>query len=115
MGNVTVHEADLINQWWRVFAQSVLPSLNQETKNRMSVQLVSRTPLVQSQPKVEQAQPQVYHEPVQSGEAQTGKVVGGVEVGSEVHKQKWDQGQIDYTGRDAFSNIQAHLDAQLKK
>lgn len=118
MGNVTVHESELINQWWKVFVDNVLPGLNEETVSRMSVQLVSRKPVsvsvpVQQEQVVEAAQPQAYHEPAPS--APTGKVVGGVEVGSEVHQQKWQHGQIEYTGRDAFSNIQAHLDAQLKK
>lgn len=116
MGNVTVHESDLINQWWKVFADRVLPGLNQETLSRMSVQLVSRKPLV-AQPErqvSEPAAPQVYHEQAAPA-VLTGQVVGGVEVGSELHQQKWQHGQIEYTGRDAFSNIQAHLDAQLKK
>ena len=40
---------------------------------------------------------------------------GGVVVGSNLHQNMWESGQIEYTGRDSFSNIQAHLDAQLKK
>ncbi|CAF0980543.1 unnamed protein product [Brachionus calyciflorus] len=118
IGNVTVHEGDLINQWWRVFTQWVLPHLNNETKNRMRVQLVSRTPLVEQQQSqlVQQQEQQGFHqEQPQEQVYATGKVVGGVEIGSDVHKQKWEHGQIEYTGRDAFANIQAHLDAQIKK
>lgn len=114
MGNVTVHESELINEWWKVFAESVLPALNRDTLDRMSVQLVSRKPVVQELERpVEVAEQQAYHEP--EPQVVTGKVIGGVEVGSEQHQQKWQHGQIEYTGRDAFSNIQAHLDAQLKK
>lgn len=115
MGNVTVHESELINGWWKVFAESVLPALNQDTLDRMSVQLVSRKPVVGKQEQMVEVveQQQVYHEPEK--QVITGKVIGGVEVGSEQHQQKWQHGQIEYTGRDAFSNIQAHLDAQLKK
>jgi hypothetical protein len=36
-------------------------------------------------------------------------------IGSNQHQSLWEQGQIDFTGRDSFSNIQAHLDAQLNK
>jgi len=120
MGNVSIHEADLVNQWWGVFAQSVLPRLNNETKSRMSVQLVSRTPLPQQQSQEVQQEAQGYHQEQAQTQQQpqvyaTGNVVGGVEIGSDVHKQKWEHGQIEYTGRDAFANIQAHLDAQLKK
>jgi hypothetical protein len=44
-----------------------------------------------------------------------GSSSGGVVVGSVQHQNLWEQGQIDYTGRDSFHNIQAHLDAQLPK
>jgi hypothetical protein len=36
-------------------------------------------------------------------------------IGSNQHQNLWEQGQIDYTGRDSFSNILAHLDSNLKK
>jgi hypothetical protein len=36
-------------------------------------------------------------------------------IGSNQHQSLWEQGQIDYTGRDSFSNILAHLDSNLKK
>jgi hypothetical protein len=35
-------------------------------------------------------------------------------IGSPQHKSLWEQGEIDYTGRDSFANIQAHLDAKIK-
>lgn len=34
-------------------------------------------------------------------------------IGSAHHRSLWEQGQIDYTGRDSFANIQAHLDAKI--
>jgi hypothetical protein len=51
--------------------------------------------------------------PQQSGPSDFG--TGGVVIGSNLHQNMWESGQIEYTGRDSFSNIQAHLDAQLKK
>lgn len=30
------------------------------------------------------------------------------------HMQDWESGNIDYMGRDSFSNIQAHLDQMMK-
>lgn len=41
--------------------------------------------------------------------------VDTVVIGSEQHENLWKTGKIEYTGRDSFSNIQAHLDSQLKK
>jgi len=38
-----------------------------------------------------------------------------VQIGSDEHKDLWQSGNIEYTGRDSFSNIQAHLDANLPK
>jgi hypothetical protein len=47
---------------------------------------------------------------------QTGQVSsGGVVVGSNQHQNLWESGNVEYQGRDSFSNIQAHLDSQLKK
>ena len=37
----------------------------------------------------------------------------GVVIGSDQHQHLWQSGQVDYTGRDSFSNIQAHLDSKL--
>ena len=45
----------------------------------------------------------------------TAQSSGGIVLGSDQHQTMWESGQIEYTGRDSFSNIQAHLDAQLKK
>jgi len=51
--------------------------------------------------------------PQQTEQSNSGS--GGVVIGSNLHQNMWESGQIEYTGRDSFSNIQAHLDAQLKK
>ena len=39
----------------------------------------------------------------------------GIVIGSDLHKNLFEHGQIEVQGRDSFSNIQAHLDEQLKK
>jgi hypothetical protein len=33
----------------------------------------------------------------------------------DAHRQAWEAGNIDYTGRDSFANIQKHLDASMGK
>ena len=114
-GNVQSYEVDHLNVWWHLFAAHVLPGLNNETRFRMGTQLVSKQ--VQSQ------QPeQRWNQTVQSGgenyqhqQGSSGQSSGGVEVGSAHHQSLWEQGHIDYTGRDSFSNIQAHLDSQIPK
>ena len=40
---------------------------------------------------------------------------GGIVIGSDQHKNLFEHGQIEYHGRDSFSNIQAHLDSKLNK
>lgn len=31
------------------------------------------------------------------------------------HMRDWEEGRIDYTGRDSFANIQAHIDANIEQ
>lgn len=46
----------------------------------------------------------------------TGSVTeSGLVIGSDQHKDLWERGEIEYTGRDSMSNILAHLDTQIKK
>jgi glycogenin glucosyltransferase len=33
----------------------------------------------------------------------------------DAHRQAWEAGNIDYTGRDAFANIQKHMDESMGK
>lgn len=112
VGNVTVYETEHLNSWWSVFVDHVLPGLNNETRYRLSTQLIQKE--VHTGLGDHSAQyGQTGHHAVEghSGEHSS----GGVVIGSDQHKNLWEHGQIEYTGRDSFSNIQAHLDSQLKK
>jgi len=120
VGNVTLNQTDNLNKWWSLFENTILPGLNQETKNRLNSQLIGKP-----QPATTQhaTQSSGYHhewhpQDQGNGHAQTanqGQSSGGIQIGSDDHKNLWERGQIEYTGRDSFSNIQAHLDSQLKK
>jgi len=117
-GNTRSNEVEYLNSWWSIFAQTVLPSLNDETRTRLGSQLISQPkPSGSSQETQAQNWHQQSNEQPQSTPAHypTGSVAGGVVVGSDHHQHLWEKGQIEYTGRDSFSNIQAHLDSQLKK
>ena len=87
--------------------------LHKQQKYRINTQIIQRepTPVV-----VEAPAPVEMSAPVSEPVYETGSVSsGGVVVGSSQHQNLWESGKIEYTGRDSFSNIQAHLDAQLKK
>jgi hypothetical protein len=79
---------------------------------RLSTQLIQR--MVEVQPQQGQ-----YHssESWSHGQSQQHGHSGqsDIVIGSNQHQNLWESGKIEYTGRDSFSNIQAHLDAQLKK
>ena len=117
-GNVTNYEVAHLNKWWGIFIEFVLPRLSDYQRNRMGTQLVSTN--IQHQQQQQSAQ-SVWHEPSRSTDQTqpqytTGCISsGGVIVGSNQHQTLWEEGKIEYTGRDSFSNIQAHLDSQLKK
>jgi len=119
VGGVTQNELVHLNQWWSVFANSVIDRLDDENRARINQQVIRRPPQV-TQPSVQQHQaPQPAAEGVQSEPAPvltTGAVThDGIVIGSDHHKDLWERGEIEYTGRDSFSNIQAHIDSQLKK
>jgi glycogenin glucosyltransferase len=103
------HESTYLNMWWAIFADSVYESLPEDIKTRIGGQLVNgkggnKLGDVKSQLTMQNIPPQ-YNQPQPTG----------VFVGSEQHQNMWERGQIDYTGLDSFQNIQAHLDAKLKK
>lgn len=107
------YESEHLNQWWSIFGKQLLFTLDDYTRNTQlslrqcprSVEHVHVNQPSQSTPVSYQTE-QHHHQP--AGDS-------GVVVGSEHHKNLWQSGQVDYTGRDAFSNIQAHLDSQLPK
>ena len=118
-GNVTNYEVGHLNKWWSIFIEFVLPKLSDYQRGRMGTQLVSTH--IEQQHQHQQPAKNVWHEPsIPSGQTEpqytTGSISsGGVIVGSNQHQTLWEEGKIEYTGRDSFSNIQAHLDSQLKK
>jgi glycogenin glucosyltransferase len=107
------HENQFLNKWWIVFSQKVFNSLPDDVKARIGGQLVNNSGTIEGN--------------VQKGAQGSGEWSGhgqshcghggapGVVIGSDQHQNLWETGQIEYTGRDSFSNIQAHLDSQLQK
>lgn len=122
VGNVTQNEVTHLNQWWSTFVSSVLLRLDEETRARINQQIIrkdqsqqtlqffgNQTNHTQTTQQTRQAETSV----VSSVNYATGSVTDGVVIGSDQHRSQWEQGQIEYTGRDSFSNIQAHLDKHL--
>jgi glycogenin len=116
LGNVTNYESEHLNIWWSQFVRSVLDRLDTETRNRISTQLVQKAHDSQSAGSGSNQQWNQANSS-QGGQSShaTGSVSGGVVVGSNQHQNLWESGNVEYQGRDSFSNIQAHLDSQLKK
>lgn len=116
VGGATQNELVHLNQWWSLFASSVVDRLDDENRARIGQQIL-RTQA--SQPQGQAQAQQQYQQREVSEPAPvltTGEVThDGIVIGSDHHKDLWERGQIEPTGRDSFSNIQAHLDAQLKK
>ncbi|XP_047197784.1 glycogenin-1 isoform X1 [Hippoglossus stenolepis] len=92
---------DYLLLWWQLYSKSVLPVLQQaygdtpfnsgfteESGNGKLQEDVSAQPVASAPP------PQ--------------------KVSSEVRKQRWEAGQIDYMGDDSFANIERKLDSFLK-
>lgn len=120
VGNVSQYEVTHLNQWWLTFTSSVLARLDEDTRIRINQQIIrnEKSTFHSFVSNVNQSQPSSSQ---QSQPAQTSDVANvtgnvssdGVVIGSDQHRSKWEQGQIEYTGRDSFSNIQAHLDKHL--
>lgn len=118
VGTASNNELHHLNAWWSTFIQHVYPFLGDETKQRLSAQIIKKQDqqFNQGQHAQEWSNTNTNQQTASSPVYQTGAVSsGGVIVGSNQHQNLWEHGQIEYTGRDSFSNIQAHLDAQLQK
>lgn len=102
-----------LNQWWALFVEAVLPRLSEETRNRVRLQLVGLE--TQNRQDASSTQQPIGNFPEAHSHYTASAPASGVEIGSDQHQNLWERGQIEYTGRDSFSNIQAHLDAQLQK
>lgn len=81
----------------------------------MSTQLIQKDPnaitFTQLQLGSQSHQGEIHHNSGNSGASGS----GGIVIGSDLHKNLFEHGQIEVQGRDSFSNIQAHLDEQIKK
>jgi len=106
-----IYENEYLINWWRAFMKDIYPKLDQEIKNRLSTQIVGKSleTVVHQQ--------QWHHSDSNPGSSdnQGGSGQQGVVVGSGEHLNLWEKGHIEYTGRDSFSNIQAHIDSKLQK
>lgn len=114
------HENLHLNDWWKVFSDSVYPALSEEFKNKMKTQYIQTQNTTQQvsqqapQQRIESSKHEINFQQVFDNNS-SNHGVAPVVIGSNQHLNLWEHGQIDYTGRDSFSNIQAHLDAQLNK
>jgi glycogenin glucosyltransferase len=126
-GNVSNDERAHLSIWWRLFVEAVLPKLNESVLAKMSTQLMRTSHADSHQYQQGFGQQQTSHDQNQACQShqghdqhhgssgRSGSGTGGVELGSGQHQDLWESGQIEYTGRDSFSNIQAHLDSQLNR
>ncbi|XP_053716918.1 glycogenin-1b isoform X1 [Synchiropus splendidus] len=106
-----VHEGsahpNFLLEWWRLYSSNVVPKLQEQYGEQpfhsgcVEFQYGEMVTLTDTQKESIswQAQPQASAE----------NVLSSVE-----RKQKWEQGQADYMGRDSFDNIQQKLDTFLK-
>jgi len=110
----TGQDTGLINSWWKVFSERVFPNLPEEFKSRMNTQYIQAPKTSTEVPTVHKSGSEITFSQVFQ-DTNNNAPQEPLVIGSSEHKNLWEQGQIDYTGRDSFSNIQAHLDAQLNK
>jgi len=113
-----VYEGEHLNLWWSLFSKHCLPSLDEETV-RVNLKVKSSSKNNQDHFHVTQNHQQNCeisqgdsHQITHSSNSEQGD---SVVIGSEHHENLWKTGKIEYTGRDSFSNIQAHLDSQIEK
>jgi glycogenin glucosyltransferase len=113
IGNICQYERVYVEKWWSHFSESVYALLDSVLKDRLQTQYI------QPDSKGVGSEHQEPH--VQSSEISFSQFSdihsnqSQVVIGSGEHQSLWEQGQIDYTGRDSFANIQAHLDSKLNK
>lgn len=110
-------EGEHLAQWWSIFSTQLLSTLDDHTRNvhlRLK-QLPRSFPSNVYQPSTSDNNQNQYHGTGAYPEQQQQQSAPGIQIGSEEHKNLWQRGQVDYTGRDSFSNIQAHLDYKLNE
>lgn len=114
----SAYEGEHLNRWWSVFAHQCLSSIDSQTQSTHLKLIRSTRNTTASAPGYHSTVgDQQCHDSHWQSQA-TGQSQGhqdSVVIGSDQHKDLWQSGKIEYTGRDSFSNIQAHLDSQLAK
>ncbi|KAM6917340.1 glycogenin-1-like isoform 3-T3 [Lycodopsis pacificus] len=92
---------DYLLMWWQLYAKSVQPLLQQA---------YGETPYISGF--VDASTDGELHEDLRENQAPLAPPPQ--KVSSEVRKQRWEAGQIDYMGDDSFDNIARKLDSFLK-
>ncbi|XP_075964798.1 glycogenin-1-like [Anarhichas minor] len=92
---------DYLLMWWQLYAKSVQPLLQQA---------YGETPFISGF--VDTSMDGKLHEDLRENQAPVAPPPQ--KVSSEVRKQRWEAGQIDYMGDDSFDNIARKLDSFLK-
>jgi len=114
-GQGSQYEGQHVREWWSIFTKFVLSHLDAETL-RINLRIIQTVFNTQSAQPVCQSYHEVKHQQASKEVSSTTSVSSdGIVIGSEEHKNLWQTGKIEYTGRDSFSNIQAHLDAKLNQ
>jgi len=107
-GGGIVYLTEFLATWKEIYTQSVQPRLPASLKNVSPTHLTSsdvvNSPGVGDSLSVHGEKRTSAHAPGASGSAE-----------QEQHYEAWEQGQIDYEGRDRFENIQKAIDKSLQE
>jgi glycogenin glucosyltransferase len=109
------YESEHLNQWWSVFANQLLSSLDDHTRT-VHLRLRQSPTRIESASSNQSAGHSDSYAPTQMSHQHHHHhtpASDGVVIGSEQHQNLFQSGQVDYTGRDSFSNIQAFMDSKL--
>lgn len=109
---------DHIGQWWSIFVNHVLPCLSSDMTGVAAqfAQLVIKEDTRQAVGKEDQHyQPQdtPHHGVVVTGEEAAAAVASAV-ASAPSTREAWEQGHIDYTGKDSFDNIMEKIAKTLQ-
>lgn len=111
-------ESEHLNKWWSIFANQCLSSIDSQTQSlHLKLKHSNRSGAPGVDYNMSSCGDQQHHHS-QGHSHDSGNQEGQrdcVEIGSEHHQNLWKSGKVEYTGRDSFQNIQAHLDSKLPK
>ncbi|XP_075256489.1 glycogenin-1-like isoform X2 [Convolutriloba macropyga] len=97
-----------LKQWWRIYRHYIEPMV----KETLGGAAVGSDP-VTSQSVL--ALPHVISRHTMASSSSQGGAPDNVQFEDPSPPDAWDYGQVDYTGRDRFENIQKHLDSMMQK